>query len=331
MRRKDVKKLAPDLRLIGPIERVLVPKFHAQKSEKMNRLMRKFLRGKWFGHHSIMRESFIERTDGSRMRILIVCPKDRAKSAPGLLWMHGGGYGIGLPEQDFGYMDSFAAAGNCVIVSPDYRLSCEAPYPAALEDCYLALKWMKENAEGLGIQPDRLFVGGESAGGGLAAALAIYARDKKEISIAYQMPYYPMLDDRMITPSSQDNRMPVWDSASNKRAWKAYLGSLYGNDSVPPYAAPSRETDYCGLPPCCTFAGTAEPFYDEIVRYVNDLKAAGVPVDFREFEGCYHAFDIMAPFSKEAKAAKRFYMKSFLNAAAHYRAAQPLDKGSNEV
>jgi acetyl esterase/lipase len=327
MRRSDAKKLAPDLRLIGPIERALVPKFHAEKSAKMNRLMRKFMRGKWFGHHSVMREDFIERADGSRQRVLIVHPKGKANdAAPGLLWMHGGGYGIGIPELDFAYMDSFASAGNCVVVSPDYRLSCEAPYPAALEDCYLALKWMKKNAEKLGIQPDRLFVGGESAGGGLAAALAIYARDKKEVSIAYQMPFYPMLDDRMITPSSRDNRMPVWDSASNKRAWEAYLGSLYGKDNVPPYAAPSRETDYAGLPPCCTFAGTAEPFYDEIVRYVNDLKAAGVPVDFMEFEGCYHAFDIMAPFSKEAKAAKEFYMRSFTYAVSHYRAPQPPEK-----
>ena len=99
MKRSDVKKLAPDLRLIGPIERALVPKFHAEKSAKMNNLMRKFLRGKWFGHHSVMREDFIERADGSRQRVLIVHPKGKADdAAPGLLWMHGGGYGIGMPE-----------------------------------------------------------------------------------------------------------------------------------------------------------------------------------------------------------------------------------------
>lgn len=323
MRKNDIKKLAPNLRLIGLAERIFVPKFYAEKSEKMNRIMRGFLQGRWFGRHSIMQENSIKRSDGSRLRILVVYPKEHRAPSPGLLWMHGGGYGIGIPEQDYGYMDRFASSGNCVVISPDYRLSCEEPYPAALKDCYLALKWMKENAHKLGIRTDQLFIGGESAGGGLTAALAIYARDKKEISVAYQMPFYPMIDDRMITRSSQDNHMPVWDSDSNKRAWKAYLGELFGTDNIPSYAAPSRETNLQGLPPCCTFAGTVEPFYDEIESYVNRLRAAGIQVDFREFHGCYHAFDIMAPFSKEAKEAKRFYMKSFLNAVKHCHAPQP--------
>ncbi len=324
-RKEDIKKLAPDLRIIGSLERMLVPKFHAEKSEKENRLLRKVLQGRWLGKRTTMQEHSIRRIDGSRLRILIIRPQKRleAEAVPGLLWMHGGGYGIGIPEMDFGYMDRFASLGNCVIVSPDYRLSYEAAYPAALEDCYLALKWMKKNAVKMGIRTDQLFIGGESAGGGLAAALAIYARDKKEVSVAYQMPFYPMLDDRMITPSSQGNCMPVWDSMSNERAWRAYLGDLYGSDRVPSYAAPSRETNYAGLPPCCTFCGTEEPFYDEIIRYVNDLKSAEVPVDFKEFHGCYHAFDIMAPLSREAKEVMRFYAKSFLYAVKHYHASQP--------
>ncbi len=317
-----IKKLAPDLRIIGFFEKIFVPKFYAHKSKKLNTLFRKILQGKWLGKHSSMQEQNIARDDGSLMRLLVVKSKNPVSNAPGILWIHGGGYGIGIPEQAFGYMDTFCDKGNCVVVSPDYTLSYEASYPAALEDCYLALKWMKENGAELGILLDKIFVGGESAGGGLAISLALYARDKGEIPIAYQMPFYPMIDDRMITFSSKNNKMPVWDTSSNERAWKAYLGALYGSENIPPYAAPARETDYKNLPPCCTFAGTVEPFHDEIVHYVKNLKEAGIHVDFMEFSGCYHAFDMLAPFSKEAKSAKKFYLESFLYAIEHYVSEQ---------
>lgn len=150
-----------------------------------------------------------------------------------------------------------------------HTLAAKAPYPAALEDCYLVLKWMKENAQELGINPNQLFVGGDSAGGGLTAAVCLYARDKGEVNIAYQMPLYPMLDDRMITASSQNNDAPVRNTASNEAAWALYLDGI---EEVPIYAAPSRADNLRNLPPACTYVGTIEPFHDETVDLVNRLR-----------------------------------------------------------
>lgn len=132
---------------------------------------------------------------------------------------------------------------GAVVVTPEYRLAGETPYPAALEDCYTALRYLKEHAEELGVCPERLMVGGESAGGGLTAALCMLARDRGEVGIAYQMPLYPMLDDRD-TDSSRANRDPVWNTKRNHRAWRAYLGPLWGGEA-PPYAVPARADRLC--------------------------------------------------------------------------------------
>jgi acetyl esterase/lipase len=243
--------------------------------------------------------------------------------APGLLWMHGGGYGLGIPEVDEGAFREFIRVTGCVIVAPDYRLSVEAPYPAALEDGYTALLWLKEHAASLGVRENQLMVGGFSAGGGLAAALAIYARDKGEVSIAFQMPIYPMLDDRMITASSRDNDAPVWNTRSNETGWRLYLGSLYGTQEVPAYAAPARLSNHRGLPPSFTFVGSIEPFRDETVDYMERLKEAGVPVTYKVFDGCFHAFDIVAKKSAPVIEAKKLMTERLRYAAEHYFAEQP--------
>src|SRR5690606_30824760 len=131
---------------------------------------------------------------------------------PGVLWIHGGGYAQGVPEMSHDMYRQLIGTRDCVIVAPDYRLSIDAPYPAALEDCYEVLLWMKDHAQELGIRSDQLMVGGESAGGGLTAALAMYARDRGEVNLAFQMPLYPMIDDRMVTESAGDNNAYVWNS-----------------------------------------------------------------------------------------------------------------------
>lgn len=244
-------------------------------------------------------------------------------SAPGLLWMHGGGYGLGIPEVDEGAFREFVREIGCVIVAPDYRLSLEKPYPAALKDCYSTLLWLRDSAPSLGVRSDQLMVGGFSAGGGLAAALAIYARDKGEVSIAFQMPIYPMLDDRMITDSSRENDAPVWNTRSNETGWRLYLGSLYGTNEVPAYAAPARLNDFRGLPPAFTFVGSIEPFLDETVEYMERLKDAGVPVTYRIFDGCFHSFDIVASKSSPAVEAKKLIMESFRDEVTHCFAEQP--------
>ncbi len=151
---------------------------------------------------------------------------------------------------------------GAVVVSPYYTLSVDKPYPAALDDCYVSLLWLKDNGERYGVRSDQIFIGGDSAGGGLTAALSLYARDKGEVNIAFQMPLYPMLDDRT-TVSSSDNMAPVWNEKSNENGWELYLGGLYGMADVPAYAAPARATDYSGLPPTCSFVGSVEPFLDE--------------------------------------------------------------------
>jgi acetyl esterase/lipase len=266
-------------------------------------------------------EEWITRKDGSRLRICIYKPLHMKKDVPGVLWLHGGGYAQGIPELFADTYKRLIDASDCIIVAPDYRLSIEAPYPAALEDSYEALLWMKNHAKELGIKQNQLVVGGESAGAGLTAAITLYARDIGDVNIAFQMPLYPMIDDRMITDSAKENNAPIWNSRTNEWAWKLYLGELFGKN-VPAYAAPARATDYTNLPPTITFVGDIEPFRDETIQYVQNLKAAGVPVDFTIFEGCYHGFDIINPKADVSKKAISFFINSFKYAVDHYFAEQ---------
>jgi acetyl esterase/lipase len=265
---------------------------------------------------------FIPRPDGSKLRLCIYSPLSPKINVPGLLWIHGGGYGLGTPEQDEAFIKRFVDASGCVVISPDYTLSIDKPYPAALDDCYAALLWLKENGGKYGARDDQLFVGGDSAGGGLAAAVSLYARDKGEVAIAFQMPLYPMIDDRMDTESATDNNAPLWNSKSNRIGWTLYLGDLFGKDDVPAYAAPARADDFSRLPPTCTYVGSVEPFRDETVAYIKKLRSNGVPVSFKIFEGCFHGFDLVCPKSNAAREAVGFLMDGFRYAAKNYYAGQ---------
>jgi len=303
---KDIHK---DVRFAGRLLRRIMPVFTKEQLVKLSAKCEKFLTGKWLGKHTTVETRFLDRPDGTKLRVLICKSKAGTKpNATGLLWIHGGGYAIGAPEQDFFFADPLTKDGSCVAVMPAYTLATKAPYPAALEDCYLVLKWMKENAQKLGINANQLFVGGDSAGGGLTASVCLYARDKGEVNIAYQMPLYPMLDDRMITASSQDNDAPVWNTASNKAAWELYLE---GVEDVSIYAAPARAENLRDLPPTCTYVGTIEPFHDETVDFVNRLREQGVEVAFKEYEGCFHAFDLMGAGTKVGKDARAFLLENF--------------------
>lgn len=267
---------------------------------------------------------WISRKDGSKMRICIFKPLRPKENVPGILWLHGGGYAIGMPEQAQYMAKKFIEVSSCVVVAPEYTLSVEAPYPAALEDSYEALLWMKNHDKELGIRADQLMVGGDSAGGGLTAATTLYARDKGEVAVAFQMPLYPMLDDRMTSESAKDNNAPVWDSKSNFAAWRLYLGNLFGTLNVPCYAAPARAEDYSKLPPTATFVGELEPFRDETIQYVENLKKAGVAVHFEIYKGCYHAFEQMCPKAKISQKAISFLVDSFTYAVDHYFAMQKM-------
>jgi acetyl esterase/lipase len=192
---------------------------------------------------------------------------------------------------------------GAVVVSPGYRLAWKKPYPAALEDCYNALEYMADHAEELGIRRDQLIVGGESAGGGLAAAGCLYARDQGRIPVAFQIPLYPMLDC-FDTPSSRDNHGRNWNTRRNHWGWKHYLGDLYGSPSVPKYASPSRETDYTGLPPAYTYVLDGEPFLDETRTYIRNLREAGVDAAVDVYHGNFHGCDVFF-WTRNAKTAKR--------------------------
>ena len=260
---------------------------------------------------------------GGKINLLVLRPIKNAKpkkKTPGILWIHGGGYVTGMAGMI--YMSRaihLVKKYGAVVVTPEYRLSKEAPYPAALEDCYAALEYLYTHADELGVNSSQLMVGGESAGGGLTAALCMYARDKGEINIAYQMPLYPMIDNED-TDSSRDNHAPVWNTKRNQKAWKAYLRDIHGE--IPPYAAPARQTDYTNLPPAYTFVGDIEPFYCETLTYIDNLRKAGVEAKVDIYPNCFHAFDMLMPFRKISKKAAAKFEQQYLSACEKYFAEQ---------
>jgi acetyl esterase/lipase len=255
---------------------------------------------------------------GKSLKIMIVRPeKYNGEKLPGVLWLHGGGYLLGFPEMVFmSRAADLVVKCGAVVISPAYRLSVQAPYLAAIQDSYQALLYMKNHADELGIRSDQIMVGGESAGGGLAAALCLYARDKKSVQIAFQMPLYPMLDCQD-TPSSADNHAKVWNTKRNHIAWKLYLRSVK-NGNVPAYASPSRCKQYANLPPAYTFVGDAEPFYCETLDYIEKLQKAGVTAKVDVYKGGYHAFDMMEPDNSMSIRAAEKFCEEFLYAKAHY-------------
>jgi acetyl esterase/lipase len=211
---------------------------------------------------------------------------------------------------------------DCFVIAPDYRKSLESPYPAAVNDCYGTLLWLKQNAAALGVRDDQLFVMGMSAGGGLTAAVSLMARDRGDVRIAHQFPLYPMLDHRMVTESSTDNDAPLWGSRHNRIAWDLYLAGL-ASGNVPKYASPALETDSSGLPPTTTFVGELDPFRDETVAYVERLQAAGVPVELRRYARCFHGFDMIRPGAKASRDAAAFLCDRFASAIENDFTKQP--------
>ncbi|MEV1239540.1 alpha/beta hydrolase [Nonomuraea sp. NPDC049750] len=227
---------------------------------------------------------------------------------PGLYWIHGGGMIVGTPDMDDLMMIGFAEQLGVVIVSVDYRLAPDNPHPAPVEDCYAGLVWTAKNTGDLGIDPARLAVGGASAGGGLAGATVLLARDRGGPDISFQLLVCPMLDDRNITPSSHEfAEAVVWNRAANLFGWKALLGDKAGTEDVSPYAAPARATDLSGLPPTFVDVGELEVFRDECIDYVQRLVQAGVSTEFHLYPGAFHGSDGLIPdteLSRRARAAR---------------------------
>ena len=259
------------------------------------------------------RSPLVERTDheavsadGHRVPLRVSRLADAPANGPAtaVVWMHGGGLVSGTHLIDDGRFDRWCTRFGVVGVAVDYGLAPERPYPGPLEDCYAALAWTHAHAAELGVRPDRIGIGGASAGSNLAAALALLARDRGEHAVAFQALVYPMLDDRMATVSS-GWEVPIWPPASNHYGWSAYLSGRRGADDVPAYAAPARAVDLAGLPPAFLCVGALDGFVDEDVDYAARLARAGVPVELHLYPGAPHGFDLMMVHTEVARRARR--------------------------
>ncbi|WP_277242526.1 alpha/beta hydrolase [Mycolicibacterium obuense] len=236
-------------------------------------------------------------TLGSGVSVRLHRPAGTSSPGPALLWIHGGGYVIGDAAQDDDLCRRFAEKLGATVAAVNYRLAPQHPYPVPLEDCYAALSWLT----GLpSVDPDRVAIGGASAGGGLAAALALLTRDRGEIPLVAQLLVYPMLDDRTVGRADLDNPgHRLWNQTSNRFGWQAYLG-----DADPDVAVPARRDDLAGLPPAWIGVGTLDLFHDEDLAYAQRLQDAGVSCEVTVVPGAFHGFDGIAP---NADVSQRFF------------------------
>jgi acetyl esterase/lipase len=201
---------------------------------------------------------------------------------------------IGNRYMDDARLGAWCRLLSCVCVSVEYRLAPEAPYPVPINDCDQGLRYIVDHAADLRLDPHRIGVGGRSAGGGLAAALALRWRDRIDDRLAFQYLEYPMLDDRTDTPSSQLDGLPVWSRESNAFGWRAYLGDRCGTAHVPPDAAAARAAELAGLPPTFISVGTADCLRDEAIDFTARLCRAGVSTELHLYAGAVHGFDMFA-------------------------------------
>lgn len=224
--------------------------------------------------------------------VRIYRPVNQAPSKPGILFIHGGGMVLGNLESDHLSAVAICEMTGAVMVSVDYRLAPENPAPAAIEDCYAALRWMHAASSELGFDSNRLAIYGGSAGGGLAIATALVARDRGTPIISFVMAPYPMIDDRNETESSKAVvDLGIWDRAGNIEAWDWYLGGQPADQ----YSAPARATDLSNLPPMFIDVGDCDMFMDEDTAFVEKLRADGGTVEFTVYPGAYHASEVFAP------------------------------------
>ncbi len=277
-----------------------------------------------------MAEKGIERPSDSRVEeeeILIPGPKgapkvpirlykpiQQNKKRPCFINFHMGGFVVGDLEMEHPRCLSMAVAGDAVAIGVQYRLAPENPFPAGVEDCYAAVKWVEDNAKELNIDPKRIVLGGGSAGGNLAAAVSLMARDRGGPDIAYQMLFYPVVDDRCQTESMKTGKgLYVWDYDNSICMWDHYLGK--DREQVSPYAAPARAEDLSGLPPAFITACEHDALRDEAIIFAVRLMNAGVAVDLHTYPGTVHGFDMltMTPTSARAMAEAVAAFKRVMN------------------
>lgn len=243
----------------------------------------------------------IEELGDAQARIYI---PNGAKSGAGLLWIHGGGMIIGYAAANDADCCRYASELGAVVASVEYRLAPKHPYPAALDDCFAVWLWFLENAERLGVDADRIAISGQSAGGGLSAALCQRILDEGGVQPAAQCLFYPMLDDHT---AAREELTAVnhlgWNNSNNNFGWSAYLGQPAGSPETPPWSAPGRREDLSGLPPAWIGVGDKDIFFEEDRAYAARLKQANIPCELVIVDGAPHGFDVVAP---DANASKKF-------------------------
>lgn len=247
----------------------------------------------------------IESTDAGPIRVHR--PTSRgSEPMPAVLWLHGGGFLIGSPKQDDGLCRQIADELGAIVFAPVYRLSPKHAFPAALDDAYTALGWLAKRDD---VDADRIAVAGASAGGGLAAQVALRARDRGEIRLAAQTLVYPMLDDRTVDRTDLDeSAFRLWDNRANRVGWSAYLGHEPGAAEADPIAVPARNENLEGLPPAWIGVGGLDLFRDEDMTYAERLRAAGVPCETIVIDGVFHGFDGIVD---DSAATRRFRESMF--------------------
>lgn len=240
---------------------------------------------------------------GAAVRVLVYRPVEATGLLPALLWIHGGGYVDGCADWDNHLASTIAREAKCCVVSVDYRLAPETPFPGAIDDCYAALGWLHANAAELRIDPQRIGTAGISAGGGLAAALALMARDRGELKVSFQVLLQPMLDDRHAVDSYSHPFAGefIWTREHNHFGWLALLGREPGGDDVSPYAAAARAESLQGLPPTFISVGALDLFVEENLEYARRLIREGVPTELHVHPGACHGFQFLAPDAAQAK------------------------------
>jgi acetyl esterase/lipase len=249
--------------------------------------------------------------DGHEILVRVYRPRSPRPSSPCLYWMHGGGLVLGNVSMDDARCAEIVERLDIVVASVEYRLAPAFAFPIPLEDCYTGLTWLFGSTDALGIDPGRVAIGGGSAGGGLAASLALLARDRGHLYPCFQLLRYPMIDDRNSTPSSHEvHDLRVWNRAANLVGWGAYLGDRAGTDDVSPYAAAARATDLSGLPPAIVTVGELDLFLDEDIDYAQRLLAAGVSTELHVYSKCIHGSDALVPHAEASQRWKRDEMEA---------------------
>lgn len=264
-----------------------------------------------------LEERQIQRPDGSTLAVYVYRPRDLAPGGPAMLYTHGGGMILGSARRYHVKVSAYARDLGLLVVSAEYRLAPQHPFPAPLDDVYAAYRWLVATAGELSVDANRLAVAGESAGGGLTAALCQRVHDAHDHAPIFQCLIYPMIDDQTTFATPIDERGQLfWSRGSNRYGWACYLGHTPDARSLPDYAAPARRQTLTGLPPAWIGVGELDLFHDEAVDYGHRLASAGVPCETIEIKGAFHGFDLTSPDTDIARSFRASIIKALRRALA---------------